>query len=106
MQGKARAKGAIRVGDYILLIDSGNPALAGAVFDGAGEIEASPEVAILQYSSGVMQVTDSFFEDRIYVDSSSHKHYFPNVLDFLLISRTKAWNEELTTRRTESPSQI
>lgn len=76
MQGKAWAKGNIRVGDYILLIDSDTRVPQDCLLDAASEMEASPEVAILQYSSGVMQVTDSFFEVRVYLDSSNHAHHF------------------------------
>jgi hypothetical protein len=47
--GRAWAEGNIRVGDYILIIDS--------------DTRVPAEVGILQYSSGVMQVTDSFFEN-------------------------------------------
>jgi len=35
------------------------------LLDAVSEMEASPEVAILQYSSGVMQVTQSYFESGI-----------------------------------------
>ncbi len=35
------------------------------LLDAASEMEISPEVAIIQYSSGVMNVTNSFFENGI-----------------------------------------
>jgi cellulose synthase/poly-beta-1,6-N-acetylglucosamine synthase-like glycosyltransferase len=66
LNGKAWAKGNIRVGDYILLIDSDTRVPTDCLLDAASEMEASPEVAILQYSSGVMQVTDTFFEVRVF----------------------------------------
>jgi len=62
-EGRAWAEGNIRVGDYILLIDSDTRVPQDCLLDAATEMEQSPEVGILQYSSGVMQVTDSFFEN-------------------------------------------
>ncbi|KAH7420000.1 glycosyl transferase family group 2-domain-containing protein [Cadophora sp. MPI-SDFR-AT-0126] len=64
-EGRAWAEGNIRVGDYILLIDSDTRVPQDCLLDAATEMEQSPEVGILQYSSGVMQVTDSFFENGI-----------------------------------------
>ncbi|KAK2624996.1 hypothetical protein QTJ16_005365 [Diplocarpon rosae] len=64
-QGRAWAEGNIRIGDYILLIDSDTRVPADCLLDAASEMEQSPEVGILQYSSGVMQVTTSFFENGI-----------------------------------------
>lgn len=64
LNGKAWAKGNIRIGDYVLLIDSDTRVPKDCLLDAASEMEASPEIAILQYSSGVMQVTDTFFEVR------------------------------------------
>ncbi|TVY55817.1 hypothetical protein LCER1_G005121 [Lachnellula cervina] len=63
--GRAWAEGNIRVGDYILLIDSDTRVPADCLLDAGSEMEKSPEVGILQYSSGVMQVTDSFFENGV-----------------------------------------
>lgn len=62
-EGRAWAGGNIRVGDYILLIDSDTRVPADCLLDAASEMEQSPEVGILQFNSGVMQVTDSFFEN-------------------------------------------
>jgi hypothetical protein len=62
-EGRAWVEGNIRVGDYILLIDSDTRVPVDCLLDAASEMEQSPEVGILQYSSGVMQVTDSFFEN-------------------------------------------
>ncbi|KAI9753366.1 MAG: hypothetical protein M4579_005191 [Chaenotheca gracillima] len=64
-EGRSWAEGNIRVGDYILLIDSDTRVPSDCLLDAASEMEHSPEVGILQYSSGVMQVTDSFFENGV-----------------------------------------
>lgn len=64
-EGRAWAEGNIRVGDYILLIDSDTRVPVDCLLDAASEMEQSPEVGILQYNSGVMQVTDSFFENGV-----------------------------------------
>ena len=60
--GKTWAEGNIRIGDYILLIDSDTRVPQDCFLDAVSEMETSPQVAILQYSSGVMNVTDNFFE--------------------------------------------
>ncbi|KAI9831674.1 MAG: hypothetical protein M1819_004740 [Sarea resinae] len=64
-EGRTWAEGNIRVGDYILLVDSDTRVPEDCFLDAVSEMETSPEVAILQYSSGVMNVTDSFFEKGI-----------------------------------------
>ncbi|KAI9835223.1 MAG: hypothetical protein M1837_003884 [Sclerophora amabilis] len=64
-EGRAWAEGNIRVGDYILLIDSDTRVPTDCLLDAASEMEHSPEVGVLQYSSGVMKVTDSFFESGV-----------------------------------------
>lgn len=63
--GEARAEGSIRIGDYILLIDCDTRVPKDCLLEGVSEMEQSPEVGILQYSSGVMNVTNSFFENGI-----------------------------------------
>ncbi|KAK2009219.1 hypothetical protein LZ32DRAFT_430281 [Colletotrichum eremochloae] len=63
--GRTWAGGNIRIGDYILLIDSDTRVPRDCLLDAVSEMEASPEVAILQYTSGVMNVTDSFFEKAV-----------------------------------------
>ncbi|KAI9698880.1 MAG: hypothetical protein M1820_007301 [Bogoriella megaspora] len=63
--GRTWADGNVRIGDYILLIDSDTRVPADCFLDAVSEMEHSPEVAIIQYSSGVMNVTDSFFEKGI-----------------------------------------
>lgn len=62
-EGRAWADGNIRICDYILLIDSDTRVPTDCLLDAASEMVQSPNVGILQYSSGVMQVTESFFEN-------------------------------------------
>lgn len=62
---RAWAHGNIRVGDYILLIDSDTRVPADCLLDAASEMEQSPNVGIMQFSSGVMQVVNTFFENGI-----------------------------------------
>lgn len=63
--GRAWADGNIRVGDYILLIDSDTRVPADCLLDACSEMEQSPEVGIMQFSSGVMQVVNTYFENGI-----------------------------------------
>ncbi|KAK1780791.1 glycosyl transferase family group 2-domain-containing protein [Copromyces sp. CBS 386.78] len=64
-EGRTWAEGNIRVGDYILLIDSDTRVPSDCLLDAVSEMEQSPEVAILQFASGVMNVSDSFFEGGV-----------------------------------------
>lgn len=64
-EGRAWADGNIRIGDYILLIDSDTRVPVNCLIDAASEMELEPRVGIIQFSSGVMQVTTSFFENGI-----------------------------------------
>jgi len=64
-QGEAWADGNIRMGDYILIIDSDTRVPNDCFLEAVSEMEHSPQVAILQYASGVMNVTNSFFENGI-----------------------------------------
>lgn len=64
-EGRTWADGNIRMGDYILLIDSDTRVPKDCLLEAVSEMEQSPQVAILQQSSGVMNVTDSFFEKGI-----------------------------------------
>ena len=64
-QGRTWAEGNIRIGDYILIIDSDTRVPEDCFYDAVSEIELSPEVAIIQFSSGVMNVTQSYFEKGI-----------------------------------------
>jgi hypothetical protein len=61
--GKAWADGNIRIGDYILLIDSDTRVPADCLLDAVSEMEQSPNVAIIQFSSAVMQVAHNYFEN-------------------------------------------
>ncbi|RYP78864.1 hypothetical protein DL771_000249 [Monosporascus sp. 5C6A] len=61
-EGRTQAEGNIRVGDYILIIDSDTRVPSDCLLDAVTEMEQSPEVAIMQFSSGVMRVTTSYFE--------------------------------------------
>ncbi|OCT46451.1 Glycosyl transferase family 2 [Cladophialophora carrionii] len=64
-EGRTWAQGDVRIGDYILIIDSDTRVPADCFLDMVSEMEASPQVAIIQFSSGVMNVTTSFFEKGI-----------------------------------------
>ncbi|KAG4428687.1 hypothetical protein IFR05_015830 [Cadophora sp. M221] len=63
--GRAWADGNIRVGDYILLIDSDTRVPSDCLLDACSEMEQSQEVGIMQFSSGVMQVVNTYFENGI-----------------------------------------
>ncbi|KAF1991362.1 hypothetical protein K402DRAFT_322851 [Aulographum hederae CBS 113979] len=63
--GRAWADGNIRVGDYIILIDSDTRVPTDCLLDAVSEMEQSPEVGIMQFSSGVMQVVWTYFENGI-----------------------------------------
>jgi cellulose synthase/poly-beta-1,6-N-acetylglucosamine synthase-like glycosyltransferase len=57
--------GNVRVGDYILIIDSDTRVPKDCLLDAVSELQQSPEVAILQFSSGVMQISHNYFENGI-----------------------------------------
>ena len=61
----ARADGNIRVGEVILIVDSDTRVPVDCLLYGAAEMFLSPEVAIVQHSTGVMQVTRDYFENGI-----------------------------------------
>lgn len=63
--GIAWADGNVRIGDYILIVDSDTRVPEDAFLDAVSEMEQSPEVGILQFSSGVMQVTNNYFENGV-----------------------------------------
>ncbi|KAI0162051.1 glycosyl transferase family group 2-domain-containing protein [Xylariaceae sp. FL1272] len=63
--GRAWADGNIRIGDYILIIDSDTRVPADCLMDAVSEMEQSPDVGIMQFSSGVMQVVHTYFENGI-----------------------------------------
>jgi hypothetical protein len=64
-QGKAWAAGNIRIGPFILLIDSDTRVPEDCFADAVSEMAESPEVAIIQHMSGVMQVAHHFFENGV-----------------------------------------
>lgn len=61
--GVVWASGNIRVGEHILIIDSDTRVPVDCLMNGAAEMFLSPEVAIIQHASGVMQVVGDFFEN-------------------------------------------
>ncbi|KAH8786192.1 glycosyl transferase family group 2-domain-containing protein [Hyaloscypha finlandica] len=63
--GRAWADGNIRIGDYILIIDSDTRVPEDCLLDAASEMELPPRVAIIQFSSGVLQVAHNYFENGI-----------------------------------------
>ncbi|KIW19871.1 hypothetical protein PV08_00446 [Exophiala spinifera] len=63
--GRTWGNGDVRIGDYILLIDSDTRVPKDCLLDAVSEMESSPEVAIIQFSSGVLNVTTSFFERTV-----------------------------------------
>ncbi|KAJ9113692.1 hypothetical protein QFC22_006001 [Naganishia vaughanmartiniae] len=64
-EGRAWADGNIRIGAVILIIDSDTRVPDDCFIDAVSEFEESLEVAIIQHSSGVMQVAHHFFENGI-----------------------------------------
>ncbi|RVX68842.1 hypothetical protein B0A52_07497 [Exophiala mesophila] len=64
-KGRAWGGGDIRMGDYILLIDSDTRVPEDCLLDAVSEMEISPHIAIIQFSSSVLNVTQSFFERAI-----------------------------------------
>jgi cellulose synthase/poly-beta-1,6-N-acetylglucosamine synthase-like glycosyltransferase len=64
-EGKAWAAGNIRIGSIILIIDSDTRVPEDCFADAVSEMAESPEVAIIQHMSGVMQVANHFFENGI-----------------------------------------
>ncbi|GAB7332674.1 hypothetical protein MBLNU13_g04427t1 [Cladosporium sp. NU13] len=61
----AVAEGDIRVGEIILIIDSDTRVPVDCLLQGAAELFLNPEVAIIQHSTGVMQVAWDYFENGI-----------------------------------------
>ncbi|POS69221.1 hypothetical protein DHEL01_v212385 [Diaporthe helianthi] len=62
---KAMAGGDIRIGEFILIVDSDTRVPVDCLLYGAAEMFLSPEVAIVQHSTGVMQVAWDYFENGI-----------------------------------------
>jgi hypothetical protein len=46
-----------------ILVDSDTRVPSDCLLDACSEMEASPEVGIMQFSSGVMQVVNTYFEN-------------------------------------------
>ncbi|UNI18966.1 hypothetical protein JDV02_005195 [Purpureocillium takamizusanense] len=61
----AWADGDIRVGEFILIVDSDTRVPVDCLLYGAAEMFLSPETAIVQHSTGVMQVAHDYFENGI-----------------------------------------
>lgn len=64
-KGEAWAAGNIRIGEIILIIDSDTRVPEDCFADAVSEMTESPEVAIIQHMSGVMQVAHHFFENGV-----------------------------------------
>jgi cellulose synthase/poly-beta-1,6-N-acetylglucosamine synthase-like glycosyltransferase len=64
-EGKTWAEGNVRIGELILLIDCDTRVPVDCLINGAMEMAESPEVAIIQHASGVMNVTGRLFENAI-----------------------------------------
>jgi hypothetical protein len=63
--GRTLAAGDVRMGSIILIIDSDTRVPEDALLFGALEMHESPELAVLQHASGVMQVVENAFENGI-----------------------------------------
>lgn len=64
-EGRTWAAGNVRIGEIILIVDSDTQVPEDCLMLGALEMHESPEVAILQHASGVMQVAHNVFENGI-----------------------------------------
>lgn len=62
---RAWAAGNVRVGELILLVDSDTRVPSDCLLDAATEFDESPELAILQHKSSVMQVVGNYWENGI-----------------------------------------
>ncbi|KAJ9112322.1 hypothetical protein QFC19_000742 [Naganishia cerealis] len=63
--GLAWAKGNIRIGEIILIIDSDTRVPTDCFLDAASEMHWAPELSIIQHESSVMQVIEHYFENGI-----------------------------------------
>ncbi|CAD0115061.1 unnamed protein product [Aureobasidium uvarum] len=88
-ENRTWADGNVRMGDFILLIDSDTRVPTDCLLDAVSEMTHSPQVAIIQYSSGVMNVTDNFFENGI--------TFFTNMvytqIKYAIANGDKYWSE-------------
>lgn len=64
-RGRTWAAGDVRLGAIILIIDSDTRVPEDCLLFGALEMHESPELALLQHASGIMQVVNNAFEDGI-----------------------------------------
>ncbi|PVH95875.1 hypothetical protein DM02DRAFT_570462 [Periconia macrospinosa] len=64
-EGRTWAAGNIRMGEIILIVDSDTRVPEDCLLFGALEMHESPEVALLQHASGIMQVVNNVFENGI-----------------------------------------
>ena len=63
------------------LVDSDTRVPSDCLIDAASEMEQSPEVGIMQFSSGVMQVVHTYFENGYALFKSPFStHTNPNLL--------------------------
>ncbi|KAL5119775.1 hypothetical protein ACEQ8H_002381 [Pleosporales sp. CAS-2024a] len=62
---RAKAGGNIRMGELILIVDSDTVVPEDCLMYGGAEMFLSPEVAIVQHATGVMQVSWDYFENGI-----------------------------------------
>lgn len=65
LEGRVWAQGDVRIGDYILLLDSDTRIPVDCLLDSVSEMETSPDVAILQHCSGTFLAGAGYFEDFI-----------------------------------------
>lgn len=103
---RAWASGNIRVGDYILLIDSDTRVPADCFLDAVSEMEQSPDVAIIQFSSGVMQVAHDFFENGIAFFTGVSCASQPLLASGLSSDRAACCPEALLTKLYRSSTQL
>lgn len=64
-EGRTWAAGDVRIGSIILIIDSDTRVPEDCLLYGALEMHESPEVALIQHASGIMQVVHNTFENGI-----------------------------------------
>ena len=64
---RAWAEGNIRVGDYVLLIDSDTQVPGDCLLDAVSEMEQSPNVGIMQFSSGSHAGGSHIFRERYHL---------------------------------------
>lgn len=63
--GRTWSAGNVRMGEVILIIDSDTRVPDDCLLYGALEMHESPEVALLQHASGILQVVNNVFENGI-----------------------------------------